>query len=193
MILFSRGRDFEESFKATFKNSSDLKRFLGNNFDYYPLLTESFLNQVYDYDSGEHENVLFEAGFIHNEVLVLTDVLQENPDGSYSIFEVKLSTEMNDTILSDLSIQYYVCKSRLTKIKDFSVVLRTANNEFNIIDFKDELEVNIPVVEENIKKFKAVIIQNQEPKIEMGQQCEKPYHCDFKEYCLKQKNEETAN
>lgn len=191
MILFGKGRDFEAKFKATFEKALDVKAFLGNSFDDYPFFTESLLNQSFDFESGEHETVLFEAGFIFNEILVLTDVLKQNADGSFSIFEVKLSTEMNNTILSDLSIQYYVCKSKLKNIKDFNVVLRTADDNFNVIDFKDALEENITVVEENIKIMKTILNKVHEPKIDMGQHCEKPYQCDYKEYCLKQNSKAT--
>jgi hypothetical protein len=175
--LFEQGKFFEKKFKNTFADAFDNQQIGGYNFSSYPEITQNILN-------SNLTATVFEAGFKYNDVLVLTDVLQKNDDGSYTIFEVKLYTALNDVIIDDLRIQYWVCKSILGNIQSFNVVLRTIDNGFNIIDLTQELNKNTYEVEQNIEKFKTVLNQQIEPVIEMGGHCDSPYVCEFKAYCL---------
>ena len=179
LASFEQGRLFEKKFKAQFRNTVDVDEKLGKNIEQYPAYTENKLNQY-------KEITLFEAGFIHEEVLVLTDVLQKNSDDSYTIYEVKNSTEYRDVHLWDLSVQYFVCKNRLANIREFNLVLKDENNDnFKIINLTEQLDNNRSLVAENISKFKTVLAQIQEPQIDIGYHCDNPYECEFKEYCRK--------
>ncbi|MDD2204338.1 MAG: hypothetical protein PHU62_00930 [Bacteroidales bacterium] len=100
---FDKGREFEASFKNTFADGIALDKKYGGQMSKYVSFTKKILKQ-------DDEAVLFEAGFVYNEILVLTDVLQKRQDGSVVIYEIKNSTELTDVIRADLSIQYYVCR-----------------------------------------------------------------------------------
>lgn len=173
--LFNKGRDFEALFKAQFPNGIDLGLKLGKSISKYPSHTESILE-------NNQTVTIFEAGIIHNEVLILTDVLHKE-GSAFSIYEIKLSRTLSDTIKWDLALQYYVCKSVLKNIKAFNVVLREEQNGFNIIDLKDELEERQTEVIANISEFKAVLASKSEPIVSIGEHCNKPYACDFKAHC----------
>ena len=134
----------------------------------------------------EGEVELFEAGILYDKVLVLTDVLRKNEDGSYDIFEVKHSEKINSAIAWDLAVQYYVCKHKLHRINTFNVVTRVNETEFRVEDKKEELEGKLDIVRTHIKEFEE-ILQGFEPDIEMGEQCQNPYTCDFIKYCTAQK------
>ena len=177
LASFERGRMFEKKFKAQFRSAVDIDEKLGNKIHQYPVFTENLLDK-------NKEITLFEAGFIHNDVLVLTDVLKKNIDDSYTIYEVKNSTELKDVHISDLSVQYFVCKNKLGNIRDFNLVIND-NENFKIINLTQQLQNNIPFVKENISKFKNILAQSEAPIIEMGNHCDLPYECEFREYCGK--------
>jgi len=176
LASFEKGRLFEKKFKAQFSNAIDIDEKLGNKINQYQAYTENLLTK-------NNEITLFEAGFIYNETIVLVDVLNKNKDGSYTIYEVKNSTELKEVHISDLSVQYFVCKNRLQNIREFNLVLND-NENFKIIDLTKQLENNLSFVEENISKFKNVLVQSNAPHIDMGSHCDEPYECEFRGYCL---------
>ena len=177
LARFSRGRDFEAVFKSKFANGLDVKARYK-----YPSLecvqyTMSLLSQP-------GEVVLFEANILYSDILVLTDVLRKNADGTIDIFEVKHSDKANTAIQWDVSLQYYVCKNALPNLKSFNLVNREENteSEFVVTDMSEEGERHIAEVESRLGEFREVL-QGFEPEVEMGEQCNSPYKCDFQEYC----------
>jgi hypothetical protein len=183
-LKFAEGRNFEKTFKATFSNSIDVSKQLGSKIDQYSILTQQLLN-------NNSEITLFEAGFIHDEVLVLTDVLQKNKDNSYTIYEIKYSTELTDVIIQDIAIQYYVCSRILKNIKSVNIVLNDGWDGFNIIDVTDSLKkYDNKFIEQNIEDFKEIINSGIEPQITVGGHCERPYNCEYKDYCYGRKSQQ---
>lgn len=181
LALFGKGRSFEQTFKDTFIGATDVSAMLGKQINEYPAYTSNLLQQ--------HSSItLFEAGIVYNEVLILTDVLQKNEDGSISIYEVKHSTKLNDGIQNDLALQYYVAKAALgTALHKFVLVLRNeADNTFNQINMTDELALQSHEVALNCDAYKEILTSGIIPNITMGAHCNKPYTCDFKDYCSKQ-------
>ncbi len=57
---------------------------------------------------------------------------------------------------------------------------------FTIADVTDEvveLQINIPTI---LKEFETVLEDvSNEPNIDIGSHCKKPYECDAKDYCWK--------
>ncbi|XPV70192.1 MAG: DUF2779 domain-containing protein [Halarcobacter sp.] len=142
---------------------------------------------------------IFEATFNFEGILIMVDILKVEDDG-VSIYEVKSSTEVKDIYLHDVSIQYYVLQNIFDKmgfsIKSASVV--HINNEyvrgesleldklFKIVDVTSEvqsLQSNIPSI---LKEFETYLEDKvNEPDIDIGKHCNKPYECDAKNYCWK--------
>ena len=62
-------------------------------------------------------NVLYEAGAISDGVLVRSDIIQKNKDGSWDLIEVKSSSGVKDVYLHDLAIQRYVLEGAGFRIR----------------------------------------------------------------------------
>jgi hypothetical protein len=139
------------------------------------------------------ETVIYEAAFVFDEVLVIADILVKDDTG-WKIFEVKSSTKISDTYLSDAAIQYYVI-SNCIKVEDISIVY--INNEYVR---KGEINVRKLFKTESVKKealdqqnsikselirLKIVLAQKEIPDIKIGPQCTDPYDCSFMGLCWK--------
>lgn len=153
--------------------------------------TQKYLDEKLSY--------IYEATFEYQGTLVIVDVLKAEDDG-VSIYEVKSSTSLKDIYLHDVSIQYYVLKhvleSRGFNIKSSNVVY--INNEYvrgdeleldklfvidEVSSQVEELQSNIPNI---LEEFRVYLDDKEnEPNIEIGSHCKKPYACDAKDYCWK--------
>lgn len=127
LLRFRKGREFEQKFKDLFPNAVDVKKHCSIRSIKYVEFTNSVLAT-----KGCVE--LFEAGVLHGDILVLTDVLRKNEDGTYDVFEVKHSEKINSAIAWDVAVQYYVCKNALGNINSFNVVNRCGEDEFVVTD-----------------------------------------------------------
>jgi len=140
------------------------------------------------------ENI-YEATFNYNGILVMVDILHVDAEG-VSIYEVKSSTSVKDIYLHDVSIQYYVLSNLGFNIKSSNVVHidnayvrgdELALDElFSVVDVSDEVMVmqdNIPDILEGFENY--LDDKDNEPNIDIGSHCKKPYECDAKDYCWK--------
>ena len=178
MELFSKGFLFEAEFrKNEFPGGINIKD-LGE-IAFLASYTSDLLKKS---DSV----IIYEATIIEDDVLVMCDVLTKNDD-EINIYEVKFNTQINEAIIADLSVQYFVCQKRFgNKLKSFNLVLRQtdSNPKWKIIDVTAEMETNVVEVNQKIKQLKEVFI-NKEPDIVMEEYCNKPYTCEFIDYCKK--------
>ena len=138
---------------------------------------------------------IYEATFSYEGILIMVDILTVEDDG-VSIYEVKSSSSVKDIYLHDVSIQYYVLQNLGFSIKSASVVhidneyVRGESLElgklFKIVDVTSvvqNLQSNIPNI---LKEFETYLEDKvNEPDIDIGKHCNKPYECDAKNYCWK--------
>jgi hypothetical protein len=178
---FKQGRNFEAKFKSDFPDGVALDKQLGRQINKYSSTTKLLL----DNDSV----TIFEAGFIYDETLVLTDVVSKDETGT-TVYEIKNALNLTDVIFQDMSVQYFVCKSNLGSIKSFNVVLNDGNDGFKIIDVTDKLRDNEEFVRQKISDFKKILQLTDEPQISTGKQCDFPYECEFKHYCSERKQKQ---
>jgi len=138
---------------------------------------------------------IYEATFNYKGILIMVDILKVEDD-AVSIYEVKSSTEVKDIYLHDVSIQYYVLQNLGFSIKSASVV--HINNEYvrgesldldklfktvDVTSVVQNLQSNIPSI---LKEFETYLDDKvNEPDIDIGKHCNKPYECDAKNYCWK--------
>lgn len=192
MRRFDRGREFEQTFKATFPDAVDVSAELKRNVDTYPERTAQLLDTV----GGA---VLFEAGFLYDDVLVLADVVCKRPDGRLEVFEVKSGGALSDTYFRDASVQHYVI-SHCRDVAAFSVVYRTpsdrsdksglsdqsdrsdSSSPFTIVNLTDRLRQESYTVAANIAAMKEVL-RHGEPDTPTGSHCLEPYACPYRHYC----------
>lgn len=177
MRRFERGRDFEYAFKATFPGGIDVSVGMKRDIDLIPERTAQLLD-------GVGEMVIFEAGFIYDDVLVLADVVQRNEDGSIDVFEVKSGTALSDTYCHDAALQHYVI-SHCRKVNSFSVVYNGGTDQsdyFKKVDLTDNLQAQHNEIARNIAAMKE-ILSHGEPATATGQHCLTPYACPYQHYC----------
>jgi Domain of unknown function(DUF2779) len=138
--------------------------------------------------------ILYEAGFIFDEVLVICDILVKQGH-SWKIFEVKSSTSISEVYLNDAALQYYVIKNSLQNVNDISIVFINnqyvrngeldINQVFTIESIKDLVNEKEDFIKDNVDRLKKVIAKKIEPKIDIGPYCSDPYECGFLGHCWK--------
>lgn len=183
MRRFDRGRDFEYAFKSQFPAGIDLSAALKRNVDAYPERTAALLDQLDDV-------VLFEAGFQYDDVLVLADVVKQNPDGTLDVFEVKSGIALSDTYRRDAALQHYII-SHCREVRSFSIVHAAALSDksdpdaspFTIVDLTTELAAAHDEIAVHIAAMKQIVLATAEPDTPTGQHCLTPYACPYQHYC----------
>ena len=155
----------------------------------------------------EDTKVITEAAFIHDGDLCIVDILRKVPDG-YEIIEVKGSSgspgdtakDVKEVYLHDMSFQAYILTNNNLNIK--SIKLMCLNREyvrqgdldtdldikelFVLIDCTDTVKKMMKDVKKNADSFKAFMILEDEPVVDIGSRCESPYECGFKGWCYKE-------
>ena len=139
---------------------------------------------------------IYEATFIYDGILVMVDVLHVEDDGSISLYEVKSSTSVKEIYLHDVSVQYYVLHGLGMRVKGAYVVhidssyVRGEELEveklFCVVDVTAEVEQLQEQIPPRLSEWEAYLSDTQnEPNIDIGSHCKKPYECDAKHYCWK--------
>lgn len=187
LAKFRGGRDFERTFKDTFPTGIDVSKVLRWQMDKYPAYTSELLRQ-------EGDVVLFEAGFLYDDVLVLADVVHKNSDGGIEIYEVKNGSSVTDTFRNDVAIQQYVVRGALREwgtgdlfapnfdLQHFYVLYNGGEEGFRQEDLLLPSREREKEVCEHVAHFKEVL-SNEEPQTPMSEHCDIPYECPFKHYC----------
>jgi hypothetical protein len=113
----------------------------------------------------------------------MCDILIKDHNGFIDVYEIKLNKTINDAILSDLAIQYYVCKKRFgSRLRSFNLVLRDDENNGIITNVTKDLEPKMGHISNKIVEYTQVLA-HKEPRIVMSSHCSNPYKCEFMEYC----------
>lgn len=149
---------------------------------------------------AQGKKVIYEAAFQYEGLLCAVDILVLHR-GKWFAYEVKSSTKVKQEHIPDASFQYYVITSAGLELKDFSIVY--LNNKYikrGPLDIKQlftpesilesVLEQQTFIAEKSVDLKK--ILQNRVvmPVIEVGTQCNKPYACNFQDFCFKGMEEE---
>jgi len=122
------------------------------------------------------------------------DILTKNDDGTWTIIEVKSSTECKEYHLLDLSFQYYVFTNAGYNIQNCYVA--TINNQYmregeidplklfkihnvtaEVIQLAKDIPQNLPLIR-NIKN-------GEEPACEIGKCCSQFFDCQYITHCWK--------
>ena len=136
--------------------------------------------------------VICEATFEHSGDLCMVDILRKDKDG-YHLVEVKSSTEFKDIYLDDMAYQYHVVSSNGLPIKSISLMhinskyVRCGDLDleqlFTVKDYTEEVLAKQVGIAQRISRIKTVASQDEEPRVDIGLYCEKPYKCGYQNYC----------
>jgi hypothetical protein len=182
--VFARGTDVGVLARELYPNGVDASPVDAFHYQQSVADTQRYLAEGY--------TVIYEAAFQYQGVLAAVDILVKRR-GRWYAYEVKSSTSVKDAYVTDAALQYHVLTSAGIELKDIFIV--HINNQYvrrgNLV--LDELfakvsvlsEVNAlqPFVRSQIRSLKAVVSQADMPLIQVGDQCRKPYPCDFTGFC----------
>lgn len=140
------------------------------------------------------QKVIYEAAFNFDGVLCAVDILA-NIKGQWCAYEVKATLDPKDQHIMDASLQYYVLTNCGINLKDFSIL--NLNREyvrqgklnvqqlFKPTSVLEKIIDNQPFIKEKAEELKELVRNKKEPIVQIGDQCEDPYPCDFTEHCWK--------
>jgi len=135
---------------------------------------------------------LYEAAFLHQEVLVLLDILVREGDG-WTAVEVKSATSAKPHFVADAALQHHVITTSGLPLR--RVLLMHINNTyvrqgaidvhqlFHLEDVTAQALAQREGLIEDIARFKAVLDQPTEPVLSIGPHCHEPYTCAFRDHC----------
>lgn len=146
-------------------------------------------------DAIEKDNqVIYEATFEHDGVLVILDILVKSPTG-WKAYEVKSSSGVSPTYYLDAALQYHVITGSGFDLESLDLVYinpdYTLENELNIHSlFMSEnvtercIEMQ-PKITTLIEQCKDALNLSKSPPISISPHCYQPYPCDFMGHCWK--------
>ena len=136
--------------------------------------------------------VIYEAAFMFNDVLCAVDILVQKGDKFYA-YEVKATNSVKEQHFADTALQYYVLSNSGLNLADFSVIhfdkdyVRIGEIEvgklFKPTSVLEEVLLQQDFIGKHIADLKKLVNLKSIPNIEMGPHCNKPYACNFSNYC----------
>lgn len=139
-------------------------------------------------------NVMYEAIFIHNDTLIMLDILVRDGD-KWRAIEVKSSLSLSDTYYHDAALQHYVLKGCNVPISDMQLMYVNGdyvrNGDIDVKQLfvfksvKDFAEQQLESIEKKVNELKAIVSLSNAPRMDIGTQCFTPYTCEFRGHCWK--------
>ena len=141
---------------------------------------------------GKTQNIA-EATFTTKNTFCRVDILRVLPNGEVEIVEVKSATSVKEQYYDDVAFQYYVLTKCGYKVAKAS--LMHINNQyvrhgeiniqqlFSVEDITDAVVEKQSEIEPNLEYFIEISNQQEEPEMEIGQQCSNPYPCAYQKHC----------
>ncbi len=137
---------------------------------------------------------IFEAAFIHENVLIRVDILVNNQDGTWDFNEVKSTTSVKENAhYDDVAIQKWVLTNNKIKIRKSSVMFLNSDyirngpldlhQLFKTEAIDNEIAPLLKDIPKLLKNAQAHLSQAKPPQIEIGSQCSTPYPCEFMGHC----------
>jgi hypothetical protein len=137
-------------------------------------------------------DVIYEATFIFDDVLVAIDVLAKE-EGVWNIYEVKSTTKVKDAHLPDAAVQCYVTQGCGLTIGEVYLVhlnrnyVRQGDLDIQALFTKSKITEGIKEFDEQIpsliEELKEVQLMESVPEVAIGSHCSNPYACDFMAHC----------
>ncbi len=182
-LTFSRGHLVGKLAQSLFPDGIDVSE-KTSNLQQAAQLTKELIEQK--------QNIIYEATFVFNQVLVMVDILVLTAKG-YEAYEVKSSLKISSTYTKDACLQYYVLKNCLAAPLHFYLVC--LNDTYKLIghldvkhlfkkrDVTKTAETNLSYFATQVDLALATLKQSEVPTKKTGLHCLSPYTCDFYNYC----------
>ena len=135
--------------------------------------------------------VLMEASFSANDLYARADIFKKGKK-NWELIEVKAGTSVKPEYLEDVAIQASIIEAAGKSLESISVmhinracIYPDLSNLFTRVDVTDDANALSRELKNKINELKKVAIQKNEPRIKVGEQCDDPYECAFKDHCWK--------
>ncbi len=184
---FQRGTDVGVLAHEVFPNGIDMSP---NSPSQFP----KKVKETWDNLSNPEVKVMYEAVFQHNDTLIMLDMLVRDGDKWLAV-EVKSSLRLSDTYYNDAALQYYVLHGCGVPLSDFRLMYLNGdymkngpidvNQLFKMESVMEYVVEREAFVAQNVERLKAVVALPHAPVVEIGEQCDNPYPCDFYGHCWK--------
>jgi len=134
---------------------------------------------------------IYEATFFADGVLVRADIMTRQPDGSWTLIEVKSATKLTNFHYEDAAIQVYIIKCAGIELSNILIMHITKDFVYNgsydglfthecVFKKCDELHDNIM---QAIGQAHQLVDNPEEPSVEMNPKCKRNHVCENKKYC----------
>ncbi|MCK9575155.1 MAG: DUF2779 domain-containing protein [Clostridia bacterium] len=133
-----------------------------------------------------------EASFSFGNMFASIDILKNNNDGTWDIYEVKSSSEVKDIYLYDIAFQKHLLIKCGLKIENSFVVYVNKDYKkhgkieidklFTFFKTDDLITSHMAEIDENVAKAIEVLSLKEEPQIDIDENINKPYKSPFWEY-----------
>jgi hypothetical protein len=183
---FKRGHEVGDLAQQLFPGGIDVSPKSPSQYQKSVLRTEELI--------ANGQEIIYEATFQHEKVLVMLDVLVKKEDGWHA-YEVKSSKKLSETYFTDAALQYWVIVNSGLDLLSFSLVYVDENyrlkgsldlqSYFISQDFTEEVKSRQDFIGEKIAEEKAILLEKHSPKVAVGAHCFSPYKCDFVGFCWK--------
>ena len=158
--------------------------------------TKAALAQTAEYMADENVPAVFEAAFLHRNVLVRVDVLERTNEASWNLVEVKSSTSLKALYVEDVALQAWVLSGAGLPLRDAGVLV--LNREYvydgEQLDLSalftwrkcsDDAQARAAEIERTVATLQEMAADGEPPDIEPGEQCFAPYPCPYFDYCTR--------
>jgi len=141
---------------------------------------------------------IFEAAFEYDGIRVRVDVMERFPQGAWGLREVKSSGGVKDRYLDDIALQAHVLQGAGVAVSSIELVhVNTAyvrgadgicwTEFFARPDVGDAVAARLLDLPVNLPAMRDCLAMTALPDVEPGNQCKKPYPCEFQERCTASK------
>lgn len=137
------------------------------------------------------ENIC-EASFSFEGLYCAVDILRKQ-DGGYAIYEVKSATHEAEIYGVDIAYQKYVLEKCGVPITGTYLVCINSDyvrgerlditQLFRIVDMAEWVDLEMPLIPSRLKLAEKTLSSEDEPILDIGENCDNPYHCVYWEYC----------
>jgi hypothetical protein len=147
---------------------------------------------------------IFESAFIFKNIVIRTDILCRNNDGTFDLIEVKSSTKLKPKEhLPDIAIQTFVLRQLGISLGNINFAFLNNKYErkgcldlsklFIIQPVNELLDNELKLIPAYLAKINKTLSQNIEPHWNLGSICNAPYTCEFKHYCWRDVTEKSIH
>jgi hypothetical protein len=129
-------------------------------------------------------NNICEAAFSYCGNYCAVDILRK-VSGGYEIYEVKNAPDVEEQFKRDIGFQRYILFKCGVKVRGCFIVTHgeDKSNPFVINDVSADAKSYAYEVDDNLWRLVKLKNQAEEYSQPMGNQCDKPYECWYKQYC----------